>query len=181
MAITIRATAPLNAAAVLPDDLVAQQLRRDGNHDDALVAIHRITALRWIEKHVAVSLQRRGWIVRLDSFTSTIRLPVSPVISVEKVAYLDAGGGSIDMAGSWRQADGLVVPLPGKAWPATLAGPGVVTIEFTAGYADALNEAANLTTAALMMIQHLYDGGSLTVLPPAIDMLLDLDRVPVMG
>ncbi|WP_375243469.1 hypothetical protein [Sphingomonas parapaucimobilis] len=181
MAITIRATAPLNAAAVLPDDLVAQQLRRDSDDDATLVGSLRLTALRWIEKHVAVSLQRRSWMVRLDGFTDTIRLPVSPVVSVETVTCLDVGGVVIDTGGSWRQADGLVVPLPGRAWPATLAGPGAVTITFTAGYVDALSEVPNLTAAALMMIQHLYDGGNLEKLPPAIDMLIDLDRVPVMG
>ncbi|EGI55101.1 hypothetical protein SUS17_2105 [Sphingomonas sp. S17] len=181
MAITIRATAPLDAGAVLPDDLVAQQLRRDSTHDDTLVASHRLTALRWIEKHVAVSLQRRGWMALLDGFPPTLRLPVSPVATVEKVTYLDAAGTAIDAVGLWRLSDSLLVPAPAQSWPATLSGPGAVTIEFTAGYVDARNEVPNLTTAALMMIQHLYDGGSLTAMPPAIDMLLDLDRVPVMG
>ncbi|QRY95410.1 hypothetical protein JT366_16815 [Sphingomonas paucimobilis] len=181
MAITIRATAPLNAAAVLPDDLVAQQLRRDSDDDATLLGSLRLTALRWIEKHVAVSLQRRGWMVRLDGFTDSIRLPVSPVVSVETVTCLDTGGVVIDTGGSWRQVDGLIVPLPGRAWPATLAGPGAVTIAFTAGYVDALTDAPSLTAAALMMIQHLYDGGNLEAMPPAIGMLLDLDRVPVMG
>lgn len=181
MAITIRATAPLDAGAVLPDALVAQQLRRDSDDDAALVASHRLTALRWIEKHVAVSLQRRGWIVRLDGFSAMLRLPVSPVATVEKVTYLDGSGAAIDAAGLWRLSDNLLVPGPAQVWPATLVGPGAVTIEFTAGYVDARNEAPNLTTAALMMIQHLYDGGNLDALPPAIGMLLDLDRVPVMG
>jgi uncharacterized phiE125 gp8 family phage protein len=181
MAITIRATAPLEAGAVLPDALVAQQLRRDSDDDSALVNSLRLTALHWIERHVAVSLQRRGWVVVLDGFSDRVRLPVAPVTTVDAVRYLDPSGTEIEAVGLWRLTDGVLVPMPGQAWPVTLAGPGAVRIEFTAGYVDAGTEVPNLTAAALMMIQHLYDGGNLEAMPPAITMLLDLDRVPVMG
>ena len=181
MAITIRATAPLNAAAVLPNQLVSEQLRIDGEQDRALVDSLRLAALRWVEKHVGVSLQRRGWKVILDGFPSTLRLPVSPVISVERVIYLDASGAAIDAAGLWRLADGVLSPAVGLAWPYSASGAGAVTIDFTPGYNDVLAEAAHLTTAALMMIQHLYEGGEAEAVPKSVAMLCDLDRIPVCG
>lgn len=177
MAMTIRQAAPINGAAVLPDVLVAQQLRQDSDHDAFLIDSHRLSALFWIERHMAVSLQRRKWVATFDGFGSDMRLCRTPIAQVDRVTYIGRSDELVDAAGLWRMADDRLLPIASQRWPTAIR----VTVEFTAGYVDAAVEAPHLRTAALMLIQHLYEGGSLKDVPDTISMLCDIDRVPVIG
>ncbi|WP_374295176.1 hypothetical protein [Sphingomonas sp.] len=177
MAMTIRQAAPLNGAAILSDDLVAQQLRQDSDHDAFLIDSHRLAALFWIERHMAVSLQRRGWVATFDGFGSDMRLRRTPIAQVDRVTYIGHSDDPIDGAGLWRLIDDRLLPTAGQRWPTATR----VVVEFTAGYVDAAIEVPHLRTAALLLIQHLYEGGSLKDVPDTIAMLCEIDRVPVIG
>ncbi|UYY60278.1 head-tail connector protein [Sphingomonas sp. S2-65] len=177
---TIRAAAPLDAATALPDALVLQQLKLDSL--DATAEALRLTALQFVEKRSRVSLQRRAWVATLDAFgDGVITLPREPVSEVTRVTYVDQLGGPRDAAGLWRLIDDRLAPAVSGWWPTTSRGAGVVKIEFVAGYVDLAVGAPTLRTAALLLIQHLYDGGNLDEVPKSFMMLCDIDRVPVAG
>lgn len=181
MAMTIRQAAPINGAAVLPDVLVAQQLRQGSDDDAALIGVYRATALQWVEKRARVSMQRRAWLARFDGFSTTVRLPIGPVVSVATVTYDNPAASSVDGAGLWRLAGEVLSLAFSTQWPAIIDPAGATIVEFVAGTADATTEYPHLCAAALMLIQHLYDGGNLNTPPAAVTMLCDVDRVPVIG
>ena len=176
--VTIKPAAPIDGAAVLPDDLVDQYVKPAGDQV-ALLSAFRLTALDWVERHTGRSLTRRRWISRFDGFEMTLRLPRSPVREVVAVSY-SGGAGAIDLApADWRLiGDDMLNPAAGR-WPVS-AGP--VTVVFDAGYDNVSQDAPGLRIAALMMVKHLFDGGSLDDAPATIAMLIDAQyRTPVMA
>ncbi|MGT2515119.1 hypothetical protein ACVOMT_13625 [Sphingomonas panni] len=172
--VTITAAAPIDGPAVLPDALIEQYVK-PGEGQELLVDSLRLTALMWVEQHTGHSLTRRQWTAVFDRFDDTLWLSRKPVRAVVTVAY---PGGLADTIARWDRA-GRIVAISGQHWPVTC---GPVAITFDAGYDDVATEAPALRVAALMMVKHLFDGGSVDDVPATVTALLDAQyRTPVAG
>lgn len=176
--VKIMPAAPIDGPAALPDTLI-NQFVKPGANQAALIDAFRLTALGWVEQHTARSLSRRRWRAVFDRFTATMSLPCDPVHDVVSLNYVDPAGVSVDGAGLWRLAGSQILPAIGGYWP--VANAGAVTVIFEAGYDDVGTEAPGLQIAALMLVKHLFDGGSLNDVPATVMMLIDeAYRTPVM-
>jgi len=179
--VTIIPAAPLDGAKVLPNVLVDQYVK-PGNDQQALLDVFRLTALGWVEQHTARSLVRRRWVAIFDGFDADMRLPRDPVRSVFSLAYVDGAGAVIDGEGRWRIAGAQLLPAVGTTWPATADRASTVQVTFEAGYDDVASEAPALQVAALLLMKHLFDGGSIDDVPATVTLLLDTQyRTPVMA
>ena len=173
--------APLDGPAVLPDVLIDQYVK-PGVNRAALIDALRLTAVGWVEQHTARSLARRPWMAVFDGFGSGMLLPRDPVRSVVSLGYIDATGATVDGVGLWRLAGSQILPAIGGQWPSARTCGGAVTVIFEAGYDDVASEAPGLQIAALMLVKHLFDGGSLDDVPATVSLLIDEPyRTPVMG
>ncbi len=179
--VTFMPAAPLNGPAVLPDALVDQYIK-PGADQAALLNAFRLTALSWVEGHTARSLVRRRWVAMFDGFDVVMRLPCDPVRSIVSLGYVDRDGVATTGEGLWRIAGAQILPAVGTTWPATADRAGAVVVTFEAGYDDVASEAPALQVAALLLMKHLFDGGSIDDVPATVTMLLDAQyRTPVIG
>lgn len=174
MAISFRPAAPLVAEAVLPMALVRQQLRLDdGDDQDLLITATRVAALTWVEKHSGFSLQRRGWVARFDGPLSFLRLPMGPVWGVTALTYRSEAGAQQVWPTSGYDLRGDILE--------TAIGSMSITVEYEAGYENLAIDAPHLQVAALMLLMHLWTGGSLDDVPATVAKLCEPDRVPVIS
>ena len=179
--VTITSAAPIDGPAILPNALIDQHIK-PGDDQAALMDAFRLTALGWVERHTSHSLKRRRWVAVYNGFDNMPRLPREPVRNVVSVSYVDRNGGMVDGDGLWRLSGAQIVPAPNARWPETADCSDAVTITFEAGYDDVASEAPALQIAALLMMLHLYVGGSLKDVPDTVTLLLDTQyRTPVIG
>ncbi|KZE09133.1 MULTISPECIES: head-tail connector protein [Sphingomonas] len=175
--VTITAAAPIDGPAVLPDALINQYVK-PGEGQELLVDSLRLTALMWVEQHTGHSLARRQWTAVFNRFDGALWLKRQPVRSVASVAYTDTGDQPATVRVRWDR-NGRVLPVQEPRWPVAC---GPITVTFDAGYDDVATEAPGLQVAALMMIKHLFDGGSVDDVPATVTALLDAQyRTPVAG
>lgn len=178
--VTIMPAAPLDGPAILPDVLVNQYVKPGGDQA-ALLDAFRLTALDWVERHTSRSLKRRRWIAMYDGFEDVMRLPREPVRDVVALGYIDQSGTAANGAGLWRTVGAQVLPAVNVRWPQTADRVGSVIVTFEAGYDDVGVEAPALRIAALMLMKHLFDGGSIDDVPATVTLLLDAQyRTPVI-
>lgn len=133
-------------------------------------------------RELAESFTRRAFCqqtlrLTLDCFPGVIELPRPPLIEVQSITYYDtANAPQTLLPGEWiedaEQDPGLIAPLFGESWPATLTRPGAIKIDYLAGYAPgsgsptdyAANVPAAIKEALLGMIYQWYwacpDGGA---------------------
>lgn len=179
--VTIMPAAPLDGLAVLPEALVDQYIK-PGRDQAALLSAFRLTALDWVERHTKRSLARRQWVAMFDGFDDVLRLPCEPVRDVASVSYVNATGLPTSGTGIWRLSGAHIVRAFGSQWPVTADRAAAVTVTFDAGYDDVGTEAPALQIAALMLMKHLFDGGSIDDVPATVTMLIDAQyRTPVIG
>ncbi len=175
--LTITATAPIDGPAVLPDALIEQYVK-PGEGQELLIDSLRLTALMWVEQHTGHALTRRQWAAVFTGFDGALWLNRQPVRAVASVEYIDTSDQPATVRVRWER-NGRLLPLQEPRWPAT-GGP--VTVTFDAGYDDVGTEAPALRVAALMMVKHLFDGGSVNDVPATVTALLDAQyRTPVAG
>lgn len=179
--VTIMSAAPLDGAAVLPDALVDQYVK-PGADQLLLLAAFRLTALGWVEGHTAQSLIRRRWVATFDGFDDVMRLPRDPVRSAISLAYFDQADVLTSGDGLWRIVGSQLLPAVGTTWPVTADRGSAVQVTFEAGYDNVATEAPALQIAALLLMKHLFDGGSIEDVPATVTLLLDAQyRTPVIG
>lgn len=179
--VTIMPAAPLNGAAVLPDALVDQYVKPAADQA-ALLNAFRMTALTWVEGHTKRSLVRRRWVAMFNGFADVMRLPCEPVRSVVSLGYFNQAGISTSGDGLWRLSDAYILPAGNTSWPAAADCRDAVQVTFEAGYDDVASEAPALQVAALLLMKHLFDGGSIEDVPATVTLLLDAQyRTPVIG
>lgn len=82
--------------------------------------------------------------------------------AVSSIVYIDSAGAeqTIDSADYLVDAvssPALVVPAPGKAWPATQHRPGAVRITWTAGWASAAAVPSDLIHAMKLLLGHWFE------------------------
>lgn len=185
MAMSFRATAPLDMEAALPIALLRQHLKVEPDEEPLLVSAARSGALGWIEKRVGQSLSRRGWIATFDASADDLRLPMGPVAEVTAFQYRD-GANQLQAwgASNYRVAGDLVAPVCSR--PAA-RGQMAFTIAYLAGFEDLGTEAPALRSAALMLAGHMFRNREentavvMASIPFGVGMLIEDARMPVIG
>jgi uncharacterized phiE125 gp8 family phage protein len=179
--VTLISAAPLEGPSILPDDLIEQYVKPGGGQE-ALLDAFRLTALEWVERHTCHSLARRTFVAVLDSFAASVRLPREPARSITELSYIDVAGQPIVGTDLFQLVNGNVLLSVGLSLPRTVDRRDAITVTFEAGYDDLAVEAPALQIAALMIVKHLFDGGSLSDVPATVVMLLDGQfRTPVLA
>lgn len=116
------------------------QCRVDGAESDAMLTLLISQARKLAEHKTGRGFSPATWELSLDSFPAEIILPISPLVSVESVKYLDAAGAEQTLSAAAYLADtrslpARIVPALGASWPATAALPSAVRVRFIAGHA----------------------------------------------
>lgn len=164
-------TAPLVKPLSLSD--VGEHVRADLTLEGTLVELYISAITAKAENYTGRALISQVWELELDLFPCTsafdkvgragaIKLPLSPVQSIESVKYLDADGVLQTLANTEYVLTGddpsQLVPAYGKTWPATRTQPGAVVIQYTAGYGDTTADVPEAIRAWMMLnIATLYE------------------------
>lgn len=134
----------------------------------------------------------------LWNYSQMIKLPYPPVISVQKMRYVDTNGNAqtlnqdVDFVLDRETEPARIFPIPGSYWPGNLYVANALEIDFTAGYTNNLASApdqhnnaqpgqqpdsiittalpASIWRAMLMLISRWYDNRSQEAQP-------DIDRL----
>jgi uncharacterized phiE125 gp8 family phage protein len=135
---------PIGGPAVEPVSVVAarEHLRVDTDAEDALIGQLVRAARAAVEAAAGRALIEQSWRLRVDRWPAgrLVRLPVSPLLAVDRVAVMTAGGVEADLPPSAYAAEGAADP------PTVLAAPQApdpavpragIVIDWRAGYASA--------------------------------------------
>ncbi|WP_088346301.1 MULTISPECIES: head-tail connector protein [Rhodomicrobium] len=149
-------------------DEAKEACRIDGADDDAFLARAIKAAREMVEgpDGAGLALIASEWQLRLDGLPSEIWIPMGPVISVDRLEYLDEAGELRTIAPAayqWRKGrfEARIKPAYGLAWPSLRSQYDAVRVTFTAGFAGTDAEPPSLTAipeplriAMLMLISH---------------------------
>lgn len=161
----------------------------DDSHLDRLIA----AATDYAEKETWRAITPANYIAYADEFPQEIELPRPPIISVERIEYINTSGVLTELSSDLYQVDLISEPARIRAvsnWPATKPDTyNAVQVTYKAGYLEEVEGLSNrnnspdgLRHAILMLVKHFYDnpeavvvsGGSITVneVPMGVDILL---------
>lgn len=136
--------------------------RIDDASEDSVVDQLIKAATAMIEKQTGRALLQQQWLYTLPAFvSSTIRIPLPPLSSVNSVKYRDKAGVLQTVNASDYIVDktsllGTVTIADGKSWPPTQVRPDAVQIDFVCGYGAAANIDDDLLLAVYLLIGHFY-------------------------
>ena len=130
-----------------------------------------ISRLIYMATEAAERFTQRAIITRtieayLPRFLPIIYLRYPPLLSVEKIEYLDPQGVNQELDQSIYFVEDNAAPasiqlMPGEFWPGTAEHPHAVTISYTAGYGDEpIDVPEDLRGAILAVVNALYDNPS---------------------
>lgn len=130
-------TPPIEMAVSLTDARNAARINGTDSDADIEIQVRAITADA--EHETGRAIINRTYRVTLDAFPDAIRLPVSPVVSVASVKYLDLDGVELTLDPADYIVDmvsepGYVVPAPGVTWPCTQDRINAVNVVAVCGY-----------------------------------------------
>ena len=154
----------------LTADEAKAHLRGVTTDDDTLVAMRLTAARRQIEERTSRAFLEQSWLLQLDEFPcGEIRLPRPPLISVESIVYVDAGGELQELDAAEYVIDDVseparIVPAYGRTWPTARCQPGAVAISFTCGYGEASDVPEDLKAAICLALGDLNEHHEETVL-----------------
>lgn len=142
---------------------------------DPLLADYIASATAMVEEFTGRSLGQQEWTLSLPGFNDHMLLPRGPVTAVGAIAYTDVAGADHVLPDTGYDldlsSDPQLIVRPSEAiWPATKAGPSVVRISFTTGYAVAppmLAQAIRATVAAWFLTREA------TALPAGVTKMLE--------
>jgi uncharacterized phiE125 gp8 family phage protein len=171
-------------------------LRVDGEDDDILISGLIAAARGLVEHHCERAIPLQNLRLTLDSFTFRpvnpdhvrIELPRPPLVDVTEISYVAPGGATVilDPAAYQisRREPALLVPAPGRCWPAVRRQLDAVTIDYSAGWPNAEAVPAPIKQAMLLLIGQWFEnrepvniGNTVTPLPFTVDALLSRYRV----
>lgn len=146
-------------------------LRVDTSADDLRIEGLVTAAREHVEEVTRRALITQTWELSLDDFPDgrrvhrpeMIRLPRSPVQSVDNIEYVDTGGVTQTLDVSRYRADlksepARITEAEGEYWPITDGVTNAVTITFKAGYGDAESDVPQAIREAMKLhIELLYD------------------------
>ena len=180
--------------AVLPvtvDDMRAH-LRLPTTDEDALLTEYIQAAVAHVERVCRRALISQGWRIFLDAWpiSRTVRLSVSPVISIDRITVYDSSGTPQDLdPADWqleRGSEPQRVRVEPGAGPSTTLINGV-EIDFTAGYGTAAFDVPDPLCQAVRLLAAFWfehrEAGSVdevTSLPHGFDHLLSAFKVPLL-
>ena len=140
------------------------RLRIDDPTEDAILGDFLVGAAAEIDgpHGIGVALMAQTWTLTIDKFRPDIALPGWPITGVAEIRYLDPDGAAqIVPPADYRLAiigeAGRLVPSPTATWPATLAGPGVIEIDYTLGRDSSAEVDGGLITALALLAGHYYE------------------------
>jgi uncharacterized phiE125 gp8 family phage protein len=150
---------------VLAQADVKRHLRVDHLDDDVLIDSLIIAARQYVEQGYNRALLPQTLAMKLDSFplrTNVIYIPRAPLTAVTSITYFDVANISRTLAATNYDVDvdsyrGRVSLAFANFWPPTYYRPNAVTVNFTAGYADAASVPAPIKQAMLLLISDMYE------------------------
>lgn len=165
--------------------------RISGTQHDARLEQLIAAATEYAEGFTRRVLVKRTFRVTIDDGFPryAVVIPRVPLVSVESVAYVDGDGATQTLDPSAYRVlvdrePGNVVPVYGGSWPATRCTEQAVTIDCTAGYANAAAVPPEIRRAILMLAGHWFENAEDVVVgtiaskvPRAVDAGLWLKRV----
>jgi len=123
---------------------------------DAIIAGLVRAATDYVENATGLRLinQTWAWGTTLPCFWSGfLRLPLSPVQSVDSVVYIDSGGVQQVLSPATYSLKGdRIVLAPEVQWPSVWRGPDSATITFTVGFGDDHNAVPHDLRQGIMML-----------------------------
>lgn len=136
-----------------------------------------------------VPLLTQSWRLSLDRWPlDSIIVPLSPVLSIDKITYVDLAYTLNTLASSLYVYDLDAQPVRirrsfGSIWPITGLEPGAVKVDFTCGLDPV---PADIQHAILLLVSHWYQNreavvgvenrDSSTIMPLGVDAILDRYR-----
>lgn len=127
---------PFDGDTILPlaDARAQLNLTTDDSYHDAAVRAARDAAIDWAEGYTGFSLQERQFYWAIDRLGTTIRLPRSPVTSVDGASYFDLDGTDTALEeAEWYLGNDALIAVSGATWP--LSNGSGLRITFSAGFA----------------------------------------------
>lgn len=160
-------------------------LKVDGSTEDDLLNALITAARQSVEKYCQLALLEQEIEEVYPEFSGmNIRLSVSPLVSVDEVAYLDTGEVERVLDDENYRVDAYAKPpqvwrKENTVWPLTYKAPDAVKVTYTAGYETAADIPGPIKTAMLLMIADWYDNRTDNVrnMPTAAQLLLNQYRV----
>lgn len=170
----VRTVAPASMPVTLAE--AKAHLRVDHDDQDDLITAQIKAATAYLDGYAGIlgrALITQTWRQDLAGFAFRLTLPVSPVIAIVSVSYVDAGNVQQVLDASaynlFADARGAHVALrPGQSWPVTFRRADAVSVTFTAGYGAAADVPEPIRQAILLIVQRLFDGAD-TSIDVAID------------
>lgn len=141
---------------------VKTHLRAGDDSDPEIVALIA-SARDFIQKRIQRVLIDTEYQYSCDWFVQEFKLPVSPLISVTSIKYIDTSGveQTLDSANYQIDTESLVPrikPAYGKSWPAVRLGYNAVKIVFKTGFGVSENDVPeSIKHALLLLIGHWYE------------------------
>lgn len=191
MALTLK-TAPSEAILDLAD--VKAHLRVDTTADDALIGALITAASQRVDGPLGTlgrALVTQTWTWSLDRFPfhpdrarQSVRVPLPTLQTVNSIRYIDTDGNTQTLDPSLYLVDiasepGRLAPAYRTCWPLARCIPNAVTIEFSAGYANAAAVPQLIKQAMLLLIGAWYENRDAisAEFPPIVDELLSAFRI----
>lgn len=148
-------------------------------------------ATQHVQSEIRQQLSDARFRLTLDRFPSgrSIELPNPPLRTIVAVSYVSTTGEKVTLDPGLYAADtssrpGRVVLRQGAGWPACDAVPAAVTIDFDAGYEDAVDVPAALVLAIKMLAAYWFENREaatdrrVDAIPLGVENLLALHRFP---
>lgn len=138
----------------------------DLTDDDALVTDLNSTAEEYVKDRLEKSLRFETFELFLDAFPVSgcpIEICRTRLDSVTSIKYIDTDGVEQTLAASEYKVDGKAEPAAiyeafQKTWPSTRNEVNAVTVEFVAGFGEAVTTVPEqFKTMIKMMFAHLYE------------------------
>lgn len=140
-------------------DTAKAHLRVDANDDDGYISSLIPAARKHIEEIIGRRLGVQTWRLEMDSFPDpVIELPLPPLVSLEKVEHVTAGGTEEIDLGEFlvdpAKEPGIIIKKSG-VWPTEeLIESGGFKVTFKCGYEDCPE---SLKQALLYLVSHFYE------------------------
>jgi uncharacterized phiE125 gp8 family phage protein len=134
-------------------------LRLETSEEDGLILSLIKAARNAVEQGARRALIAQKWRIRLARFPreGQVRLPVSPILSLDAVRTFDALGNPVLLDPALFRLDGAVLCISPNHLPADGFGAGV-EIDLTAGFgAQATDVPEALRQAMRMLVAHYYE------------------------
>jgi uncharacterized phiE125 gp8 family phage protein len=168
-------TPPVNPVVSLSE--AKSHLRVDDSDEDYLIAELVSSATEHVQRLTRRQFVHATYRLSLDTFTSCIRFPISPVASVASVQYVDLQGVAQTLSADLYKVDtdsepARIVPANGQSWPSARSEVGAVRIDFVAGYsATGGGVPSDARAAVKLLLGHLYENREASIVGAAANEL----------